>query len=418
MSPSVNSFLMAALAVAQVALAAPYPLQARAPSADISTAPGTYSVNQVRNVNFQRNGPLALAKAYKKFGAPMPEKLVAAVAKHTKRATGSATTKPVDSSDSEFLTPVQVGTPPQTLMLDFDTGSSDLWVFSTETAKQDVNGQTLYQPGKSSTAQKLTGATWSITYGDGSSSSGDVFMDVVSVGGLAVQSQAVESALKASDEFTSESALSGLMGLAFSTLNTVQPKQQTTFFDTASSNLTSKLFTADLQHNAPGKYNFGFIDATAHNGTIGFTPVDNSQGFWGFTSNAFAVGNSQMVPASISGIADTGTTLLLLPDAVNMAYYSQIQGAELSEEDGGYVFPCNAEAPNFSFEVGGQAITIPGQFMNFSAVGGGSNLCFGGMQSSDSIGMNIFGDVALKSAFVVFDGGNLQLGWATKPLTV
>lgn len=31
------------------------------------------------------------------------------------------------SDDSQWLTEAQIGTPPQTLLLNFDTGSSDLW---------------------------------------------------------------------------------------------------------------------------------------------------------------------------------------------------------------------------------------------------------------------------------------------------
>ena len=43
--------------------------------------------------------------------------------------------------------------------------------------------------------------------------------------------------------------------------------------------------------------------------------------------------------------------------------------------------------------------------------------CFGGLQPDTDIGFSIFGDVALKSAFVLFAGGNHpQLGWALKNL--
>lgn len=42
------------------------------------------------------------------------------------------------------------------------------------------------------------------------------------------------------------------------------------------------------------------------------------------------------------------------------------------------------------------------------------NKCYGGIQSSADIGINIFGDVALKAAYVVFNGETPSLGWAQK----
>lgn len=74
----------------------------------------------------------------------MPDWLEAAVANATagldlsKRATGSATTTPIDNLDDAYVTPVSIGTPAQVLNLDFDTGSSDLWVFSSETPSREV----------------------------------------------------------------------------------------------------------------------------------------------------------------------------------------------------------------------------------------------------------------------------------------
>ncbi len=241
--PSPSSFVVASALVAG-ALALP---------PRIGLPAGSFSVHQVRNNKFAgRHGPLALAKAYNKFGAQMPDDLSAAVARITaelgleRRSTGSATTTP-EQYDSEYLTPVSIGTPAQVLNLDFDTGSSDLWVFSSELPKSSINGQAIYTPSKSSTSKKLKGASWSISYGDGSSSSGDVYNDVVTVGGLKVSSQAVETAKTVSSEFSQDGSNDGLLGLAFSSINTVSPSQQNTFFDNAAANLDSPLFTADLR---------------------------------------------------------------------------------------------------------------------------------------------------------------------------
>lgn len=50
-----------------------------------------------------------------------------------------------------------------------------------------------------------------------------------------------------SAQFTSDTNNDGLLGLAFSRINTVEPTQQTTFFDTVKSSLAKKLFTVDLK---------------------------------------------------------------------------------------------------------------------------------------------------------------------------
>lgn len=77
-----------------------------------------------------------------------------------------------------------------------------------------------------------------------------MYTDKVTVGGLTVASQAVEVAQKVSSSFTADSTIDGLLGLAFSTLNTVSPTPQKTFFDNAKASLDSPVFTADLGYHS------------------------------------------------------------------------------------------------------------------------------------------------------------------------
>ncbi|KAI1322573.1 aspartic peptidase domain-containing protein [Xylariaceae sp. FL0255] len=382
----------------------------------VSTKVGTFSVPQVANPFFKASGPIALQKAYLKYGIPVPEGLYKTATQHKnwnrlRRDHGNATNNPT-ASDEEYLTQVQIGTPPQTLTLDFDSGSSDLWVFSSETPSNDVNGQTTFNIGKSTSAKKLSGASWKISYGDGSSSSGDVYTDTVVVGGVSVSGQAVESATTVSSSFTSDSSNDGLLGLAFSSINTVTPTQQKTWFDNAKANLDSALWTADLKHQAPGSYDFGIVDSSKYTGTIGYADIDDSQGFWSFTNGGWSVKGGAS-GAGFAGIADTGTTLMLLDDATVSSYYKSVSGAQNSQSQGGWVFDCSATLPDFSFTVGGTTITVPGDYINYAQQDG---QCFGGIQSNAGIGFSILGDVALKSAFVIFDQsqGSPRIGWAAK----
>lgn len=216
----------------------------------------TLSVKVARNPDFVPNGPLALAKAYLKYDTPMPKELTDVLDKlniNLKRGdTGTVTNFPQpDQYDREYLAEVDIGTPPQKLYLDFDTGSSDLWVFSTETPSNQVKGQTLWNPAKSTSAKKLQGYTWKISYADKSGSSGDVYQDVVSIGGLTVKNQAVESAQQVSAQFTnSPPKSSGLLGLGFDNINRVKPQSQKTWFSNIKSILKAPLFTSYLKAGA------------------------------------------------------------------------------------------------------------------------------------------------------------------------
>lgn len=224
----------------------------------VGNTPGRISLHQVANPHYNKPPlPVAIAKMYRKYNETIPDGLAYAVKRQTAKlpanrlsnGTGTALAFP-GTYDHEYLTPISIGTPPQVLTLDIDTGSSDLWVFSTVTPKSMVNGQTLYNPNASTTAKFMNGSSWWIFYGDGSEGRGSVYTDVVSFGNLSVPNQAVQVAEEVSASFTADSNNSGLLGLGFSNGNTILPVKQLNFFDNINSSLELPVFTADLRHAA------------------------------------------------------------------------------------------------------------------------------------------------------------------------
>jgi hypothetical protein len=267
---------------------------------------------------------------------------------------------------------VQIGG--QTLNLDFDSGSSDLWVFNTQLSAQTTQGHTVFDPTKSSTFKMINGASFSISYGDGSGAAGNVGTDAVVVGGATVTQQAVELATAVSQSFVTDTSNNGLLGLAFSKLNTVQPQQQKTFFDNVMPSLAEPVFTADLRKDAVGAYEFGRIDSTKFTGDMAWVPVNTSQGFWQFATAGFAVGDGAAQTATpAQAIADTGTTLILTSQEIADGYYSQIQGAVNDAQVGGVTVPCNATLPDLILDVGGiYQARVKGEDINFAQVQGNS----------------------------------------------
>lgn len=372
---------------------------------------GVFSVDRVRNANFVgHNGPKQLLKSLRKYRMNIPPELmdaiknqapaaaastsvsdkltnslavgnnnaaaanVSAAAANTTAApgTGLVVTTP-EQGDVEYLSPVSIGG--QTLNLDFDSGSSDLWVFNTQLAATSQTGHTLYDPTKSTSLKMMTGATFSISYGDGSGAAGNVGTDTVNIGGATVTAQAIEMATAVSQSFVQDTNNNGLVGLAFSKLNTVKPTQQKTFFDNVMPSLAQPVFTADLRKAAAGAYTFGAIDSTKFNGTMAWVPVNTTQGFWQFSSTKFAVGTGQPQAGNPVGqaIADTGTTLIIADPTVVNGYYSQIPSAQNNAQVGGITVDCNAQLPDLMLDVGGSYMArVKGSDINFAQVQGNS----------------------------------------------
>jgi len=392
--------IVAAAALVAVSQAAPANLETR----------GAFTVEQVKNPNFTVPAPGAIqvARAHAKYN---PNGVPADIAAAAAAAAGSVSATPGDQYDSEYVSPVKIGS--QTFQLDFDTGSSDLWVLGSGVSGS--SGHTTYAPG--STSSKQSGETWSISYGDGSSASGDVYKDTVNIGGTVVTGQSVERASRASSAFTT-GPNDGLLGLAFDSINTCSPQRCTTFVTNAiSQGLPQPLFTSSLKYHKAGTYDFGKIDSSKYTGSIAYTSVSTSQGFWQASATSYQVGSGSARSGTINGIFDTGTTLLYVPNSILSAYYGQVSGAQNSASAGGYVFPCTATLPDLSFTIAGRKATIPGKYINYAPADNTGRTCFGGVQTSDGIGFNIFGDIFLKSQFVVWDKGQTRIGFATPSST-
>jgi hypothetical protein len=187
--------------------------------------------------------------------------------------------------------------------------------------------------------------------------------------------------------------------------------------DTLRSSLRQPLFTADLRSGAAGRYDFGYIDGSAYTGRMQWVPVNQTSVYWRFMPSGYSIGSgpgAEWVAKPWPVIADTGTSLLLLPDEMVKAYYAGVKGAAFDQAKGGMVIPCDADIPDFVFGIGYYRGVVPGRYMNYNEVN--KTHCFGGIQTSKGIGFSIFGDVLLKAQFVAFDLGGMRLGFANKKL--
>ncbi|KAG0348269.1 Type I transmembrane sorting receptor [Podila minutissima] len=387
---------LVSLAVAVLAFTEASPIDRR-PRPDSNNG---HSVPLTRNKNYKHNGRAQIAK----LAARYPQLGLEERFSHLRNNAASSGHVPLTDvgNDLEYYGNVSVGTPAQVVKLDFDTGSSDIWFPSSACTTTACKAHTRFNSAKSSTFQN-DGRRWTISYGDGSSASGTLGSDIVNVGGISVR-QTIGLATKESSQFGS-SPEDGLFGLGFNTIESVSGVK--TFLDNAiaAGALAQPVVSAYLPSvrrngGVGGEYLFGAIDSTKYTGSLTYVPV-TQKGYWQVLIQDAAF-NGQSLGQTSQGIVDTGTTLVIVGDAVAQAIHGKISGSK-NDPNNGWLVPCSVKSStaNVSFKMGGVSFNVPVADLAYEDMGDGSGNCFSGIQGGQD-GLWILGDVFLKNNYCVF----------------
>ncbi|KAF9144513.1 Type I transmembrane sorting receptor [Linnemannia schmuckeri] len=307
-------------------------------------------------------------------------------------------------TDVEYYGPVQIGNPPQTFHLNFDTGSADIWLPTLSCKTQSCTAHTRYNASASTTYRK-DGRLWEITYGDGSGANGILASDMVNVGGIQVR-QTIGLATNETEDFAS-SPEDGLFGLGFNAIQSVPGVK--TFMDNVIAAKAVALpvvsaYLPSVRRNGgkDGHYLFGAIDDTKFIGNLTYVPV-TQQGYWQITIEDVSF-NGKSLNHTTQGIIDTGSTLVMVSDAVAASIHKHVNGSSFSDDAQGWVVPCTLanSTGTVGFTMAGRSFEVPLADLAWQAVTKGSETCYSGVQGGAD-GLWILGDVFIKNNYCVFD---------------
>ncbi|KAG6828379.1 hypothetical protein H0H92_008178 [Tricholoma furcatifolium] len=330
---------------------------------------------------------------------------------HSKR--GITTSIPLtDYEDVIWYGSISVGTPARTFTVQLDTGSSDLFLPGSSCTSSACRGHSKYNASSSASSKSL-GREWSIAFADYSRASGELYSDVVAIGGSSARSQTVGAATEYSGGFDlSRFPADGLLGMAFRSVSRFNaPPFLSTLY--AQGQLSVPQVGFKLADEA--QLTIGGIDFDAiHKDTLVWTPV-TIKAYYQIALGNFIVNGAPM-PGGLDAIIDTGTSFIYGSSDIVAKFYAAIPGAKHASETIGdefYTYPCNAVV-NATLVFNRQPFAIKEENFNLGLVALGSSDCVGGVVIHDNLIRNtwLLGDVFLKGVYSAFEFEQGQVGFA------
>ncbi|KKK23865.1 hypothetical protein AOCH_005413 [Aspergillus ochraceoroseus] len=295
--------------------------------------------------------------------------------------------------NAQYFSEIELGTPPQKFKVVLDTGSSNLWVPSSECGSIACYLHNKFDSSSSSTFKK-NGSEFAIQYGSGSLS-GFVSQDTLKIGDLKVKGQDFAEATSEPGLAFAFGRFDGILGLGF---------------DTISVNKIVPPFYQMINQGLLDEPVFAFYLGDANQ--EGDSSVATFGGYWEVDLDAITLGDDVAELENTGVILDTGTSLIALPS--NLAEMINAQIGAKKGFSGQYSIDCakRDSLPDITFTLAGHNFTISA-FDYTLEVQGSCISAFMGMDFPEPVGpLAILGDAFLRKWYSVYDLGNSAIGLA------
>jgi hypothetical protein len=311
----------------------------------------------------------------------------------------------------QFFGPVSIGTPGQSFLVVYDTGSSNLWVAGKDCG-ESCGLKTRFDCEKSSTCVK-NGTIFNIDYASGPVS-GFITQDSVTLGSLSVTNQGFAQVTNASGLGMAYGIAEwqGILGLAW---DSISVDHTTTVFQ----NLMQQ--HSSLEHkfaiylpqvdSGIGELDIGAADPAHYDGTLQTVKLTNET-YWETRMNGAYLGTTQLV-GSAPIVLDSGTSTLTGPTAIVNQIATALNASQLLP--GRYLVNCAdiPNMPNIEFDIDGQRWALEPKDYIINQYNIECLLGIMGLDMPPELGpIWILGDVFIKKVYTVFDWGNKQLQFA------
>lgn len=346
----------------------------------------------------------------------------------------------LDDRFNLFTAELNIGSQNDTVQVQVDTGSSDLWLMdnsnpycssitSSFNKLNDANNQedggkilcwsaTMFDPTKSSTYKK-NDTSFSVAYGDYTFANGTYAHDDISFGGITIEGGNFALATQANSSF----AVWGI-GLP-ATEGSAILDQSTGAWENTYPNLPLQMVQQGLISSygyslwlndvdaTTGSLLFGGVDHAKYKGSLQTVPIiseyegaDVSRLMIMLNGISIYQGSNTAQVASLQypALLDSGTTIMQMPSVIADAIAGSL---DAQYTQGTYVVTCGIEG-GLTFDFSGAKINVP--FDELLIPLGEYDACIIGIQPNDQF--FILGDTFLRSAYVVYDLQNLEISIA------